>query len=281
MKNKINNAAFYYKKNKFTINLLLILLVGIFIKFCFYLYYNQFEYVTLESGKKYYLDVEKEFPIIFQDERHFVRVNMSRKLHHKYSAKRKEYNANEYFNGSREKYFDFWWNHLASTLEEDEIIDSLVNQINQLVKSGQTSYYGDDANALYATALVQNIPYDYIKYRVRISDTKYPYEVLYDNTGVCRETAVLLAKILGKMEYETSVVNIYKINHAVTGIKCPKDNENTIQGYCIIEPTGIRPIGTSDYKGGFWGQNKVEPRDFQFHKTSEGKTFSFNYTKRE
>ena len=84
-----------------------------------------------------------------------------------------------------------------------------------------------------------------------INYSRYPYEVIYDNEGVCGEKSELLAFLLREMGY--GVVFFYNKleNHESIGIKCPKKFSLDDSGYCFIETTGPSIITDSEieYEG--------------------------------
>lgn len=88
-----------------------------------------------------------------------------------------------------------------------------------------------------AISLVQNIPYDYDAYRKIYHRGRYPYEVLYDNKGVCGEKSRLLAFILKELGYGVVYFDFKDENHRAVGIKCPIQYSYRNTGYCFIETT--------------------------------------------
>lgn len=82
--------------------------------------------------------------------------------------------------------------------------------------------------------------------------SRYPYEVLYDTTGICEGRSELLAFLLREMGYGV-VLFYYPIeNHEAIGIKCPIEYSLNNSGYCFIETTGPSIISNSQdyYLGG-------------------------------
>ena len=101
-----------------------------------------------------------------------------------------------------------------------------------------------------AIKLVQNIPYDYQTLYSGSSVGRYPYEVLYDNTGVCGEKSQLLAFLLKELGYGVAIFEYSSENHRAVGILCDKGNYNT--KYCFIESTEPTQVGfiPQSYVGG-------------------------------
>lgn len=129
-------------------------------------------------------------------------------------------------------------------LNQQEIIDELVTKIKNISADG-------DTQVRIATNMIQNIPYDYNGTELN-SQLRYPYEVLYDNAGVCGEKSRLLALILKKLGYGAVLFIFEQENHEVVGIKCQKEYSYQNSGYCFIESTSPTIITYSEgtYVGG-------------------------------
>jgi len=94
--------------------------------------------------------------------------------------------------------------------------------------------------AMIAVSLVQNIPYDKLDKNISILsqalNSRYPYEVIYDNKGVCGEKSNLLAFLLKEIGYDVVIFHFQKENHEAVGVRCSSgDFEDT--GYCIFDST--------------------------------------------
>lgn len=109
-----------------------------------------------------------------------------------------------------------------------------------LVIEIQNSAKKRENQAKIAISLVQNIPYDNSDKNVSILSqalsSKYPYEVIYENTGLCGEKSNLLAFLLKELGYEAVIFHFYEENHEAVGIKCSSgDFKET--GYCVFDAT--------------------------------------------
>jgi len=103
--------------------------------------------------------------------------------------------------------------------------------------------------ARVAISIVQNIPYDdrNINLSINLGNTKYPYQVLYDNNGSCEEKSELLVLILKELNYSTAIFYYPYENHEAVGIGCPIKNSLNNSGYCFVETTA--PSIITDDKG--------------------------------
>ncbi len=95
-----------------------------------------------------------------------------------------------------------------------------------------------DDQARIAISLVQHIPY------IKGSPYRYPYEVLYDGSGVCFEKSLLLAALLKELGYKSSVLYFIPENHLAVGISCPEPYDFRGTGYCLVQATN--PIIMTD-----------------------------------
>lgn len=100
-----------------------------------------------------------------------------------------------------------------------------------------------DDQARIAISLVQNIPFGSANKTFQIGQFdfeyyRYPYEVLYENQGVCGEKSELLAFLLRELGYGNAFLYYSKENHEAMGIRCPIEKGIDGTGYCFIETTG-------------------------------------------
>ncbi|HEA46230.1 MAG TPA: hypothetical protein ENH99_00420 [Candidatus Pacearchaeota archaeon] len=126
-----------------------------------------------------------------------------------------------------------------------------------LVKKIQEISSDEDDQVRIAMSIVQNIPYgfsnrDIILGGASVNYSRYPYEVLYENEGICGEKSALLAFILREMGYGTAFFYYAQENHESVGIKCPVEQSVDGSGYCFIETTGPSIItdDSIEYVGG-------------------------------
>ncbi|HOW36667.1 MAG TPA: hypothetical protein PLK34_00225 [Candidatus Pacearchaeota archaeon] len=126
-----------------------------------------------------------------------------------------------------------------------------------LVKEIQNSAPTKLTQARISISLVQNIPWkvsekDKLFSGSRAYYSRYPYEVIYENEGVCGEKSELLALILKELGYETAIFYFQQENHESLGIKCPLLESFKSTGYCFVETSGPSIISDSSisYAGG-------------------------------
>ncbi|MCK4647801.1 hypothetical protein KAT24_02640 [Candidatus Pacearchaeota archaeon] len=103
----------------------------------------------------------------------------------------------------------------------------------------------------------------------KIDYARYPYEVLYDEQGVCGEKSELLAFILREMGYGTAFLYYPFENHETIAVKCPKRHSVGKTGYCFIETTGPSIITDDELEYVGVGKLSSEP---ELIVISEGKS---------
>ncbi len=113
-----------------------------------------------------------------------------------------------------------------------------------------------------AISIVQNIPYNSSGKKLNFvgaGDTeyqRYPYETLYDFSGLCGEKTELLSFLLKELGYGSASFYYKEENHEAAGIKCPVSESIAGSGYCFIETTG--PAILTDDKEEYFGVGVLE-----------------------
>ncbi len=143
--------------------------------------------------------------------------------------------------------------------KQREFLLPLVVQIQNLAPNNKVK------QARIAVSIVQNIPWNESDKAVRVGESRlgysrYPYEVLYDNGGICGEKSELLIYLLREIGY--GVVSFYhkEENHESVGVKCPIEYSLRDTGYCFIETSGpaIMSDNSIEYKGGITLKSESE-----------------------
>jgi len=121
---------------------------------------------------------------------------------------------------------------------------SIVDLLEQIIIQGKKNGLSDDQLAELIVAFVQSIPYDdqkaaNILARVGNETMDYPYEVLFENSGVCSDKSFLATVLLRKLGYGTALFVFENENHMAVGVRCPKEYSNYDSGYCFVETTSI------------------------------------------
>jgi hypothetical protein len=158
----------------------------------------------------------------------------------------------EYPSGQKKTRADFKLKVLDDRLQRAYLMP-LVKEIQNLAPDNKLN------QARIAISLVQNIPYAEkqgdidLGNGVVINPSRYPYEVVYSNKGVCGEKVELLAFLLREIGYGTSLIYYLEENHEALGIRCPVEESYNNTGYCFVETTGPSIISDSGVSYGFIG----------------------------
>lgn len=131
---------------------------------------------------------------------------------------------------------------------QSKYISPLVDKIKQVTDNS-------DDQARIAISIVQTMPYDWDTYNNQSATGKYPYETLYDQTGVCGDKSKLLALILKELGYGVVLFNFNLESHEAVGIKCPMEYSYQNSGYCFIEST--TPSIITDSQGNYVGAGEL------------------------
>jgi len=130
--------------------------------------------------------------------------------------------------------------------EEDNTISKIASDIKVVaLKNGLR----DDELLELTVAFVQSIPYDEDKLElVMHSDNPedlypmYPYEVLYNNKGVCGGKSFLAASLMKELGYGVALLYYSpivesEVGHIAPAVKCPMEYSSYNSGYCYAETT--------------------------------------------
>ncbi|MGA2122382.1 MAG: transglutaminase domain-containing protein [Methanoregula sp.] len=142
--------------------------------------------------------------------------------------------------------------------------------LDNLVKSIKSKSSDTDDQARIAISLVQQIPYDYSRLYSTSFKMRSPYEVLYDDKGVCSEKSLLLAYLLRELGYGTVLFEFPSQNHMAVGIKSSELYDYRDSGYAFVETAA--PSIPTDSQGDYVGVGKLTSTP-NIYKISDGISF--------
>ena len=139
------------------------------------------------------------------------------------------------YKGERPSLKDFILKDINDSVQKQALMP-LVVEIQNIAKD-------KDTQAKIAISFIQRIPYGNLQEQVLfnrkgIQDYRYPYEVVYDNKGVCGEKSELLILLLKELGFGTASFYYKYENHVAVGIRCPIEKSFNKSGYCFVETTG-------------------------------------------
>ncbi|MDD5464285.1 MAG: hypothetical protein PHP62_03990 [Candidatus Moranbacteria bacterium] len=125
--------------------------------------------------------------------------------------------------------------------ENDKSIASLATKLQDL---GLKHKLSDDQIVDLTLAFVQAIVYDDAKAKNILAQTNsetilYPYETLFQQSGVCSDKSLLAVALLREMGYGVAIFAYEQDNHMAIGIACPKNLSTYDSGYCYAETTSV------------------------------------------
>jgi hypothetical protein len=173
----------------------------------------------------------------------------------------------------------------SRVVENDNTMKEVADKLKTI---GQKAKFSDDEIAELALAFVQAIPYDEAKAKSPDLLPRYPYEVLYDNKGICSDKSFLIVSLMRELGYGVALFNYDSAQHIAPAIKCPQNYSSYDSGFCYAETTNTgfkigeiptidasnnlavvrAPIGT----GGV-SQSRTVLSDAKIYQVLEGKTY--------
>jgi hypothetical protein len=146
----------------------------------------------------------------------------------------------------------YYLEYLKSTLQR-KYLDDLLEKIQ-----GFATNQNDLARI--AISLVQRIPYDTDKVTYDLkynpfAKIRYPYEVIFDNKGICCEKSLLLAFLLKELGFGVVLFLFHDENHMAMGIKSPSEFGNYNTQYAFVETT--IPSIVTDTQGTYLESTKL------------------------
>lgn len=125
-------------------------------------------------------------------------------------------------------------------------------ELKKIADSIREKTPNQDDQARIAVSMVQHIPYDHsIDWSYDRYTMRYPYQVLYENKGICGETSILLAYLLKELGYGVVLFSFDQENHMTVGVRSPPAFSYKDTGYAFIETTSptIMTRADGEYEG--------------------------------
>ncbi len=187
---------------------------------------------------------------ILRGKKDFVNLEVYRGLNDYLS----ELPRNIYSDGQEVTRKDFKENFIGEEVQ-DVFLSELVIKIQNI-----TSDKIDQARI--AVSLVQNIPYGFSNKTSQFSNSvlihsRYPYEVLYDEKGICGEKSALLLFLLKKLDYESGFFYYPIENHEAVWIGCEEKER------CFVETTTPSIITFDNGYYSWFGYLSSDPQSFK------------------
>ena len=130
--------------------------------------------------------------------------------------------------------------------DKDTTIKDLATKIAAL---GAENKLNSDQILDLSACFIQNIPYDdakaarilgpdFAKQPISLVIPRYPYEILYDKTGICTDKTFLGAAIMEQLGYQSAIMTFDAQKHMSLGVAVPAGYGSFGTNYAIMELTG-------------------------------------------
>lgn len=150
--------------------------------------------------------------------------------------------VNDYYKSDLKKNIAYLANDNLSFVYTDKEDDTIKKLSDDIRAVGKAEDLDEDETLDLAACFLQSIPYDEAK-AVKILSTdkqypisevvpRYPYETLYDFTGICTDKSFLGVAVFRELGYESALLSFEKERHMSIGLGVPN---------------GYQELGTADY----------------------------------
>lgn len=185
-------------------------------------------------------EAEGEKEVTFDWKYKNQKYNLSEKLYDSYFKFYEDLPAELIFRGESEREWQAKNNALfLRDIAGDNTLPDLVAKIKLL---GEQKKLTENQVAELTVAFVQTIPYDYAELEEIArgeGEIDYPYEVLYENKGICSDKSFLAYALLKNLGYGVSLFLFAEDRHMAVGLKCPVEYSDYASGYCFVETTSL------------------------------------------
>jgi hypothetical protein len=185
----------------------------------------------------------KSFSWEYKNKEYSVIIDVNNSFYQKYKESQKDY---IYYGTLKSNWLEEYYAMFLKAKEGDKSIDYLAEQFKKIALDNN---FNKDQLADLAVSFIQAITYNQEKANYVLSGDSsakpnYPYETLYQRTGVCSDKTFLGYVLLKKLGFGVAIFDYSDIQHMALAISCSPDYstyENN--NYCYIESTNFFPIG--------------------------------------
>lgn len=184
-------------------------------------------------------NLSQNFYFKYKNEDNYLVLQLSTELYEAYKSSPKILNYQ--IDNKPENLRDAFYGIFLELKQGDTSIKELVAKGREVAISKNLT---DDELLEYLLALIQYIPYDYLKVENSLnSNPFFPYESLYLNKGVCSDKTFLALALIRELGYGGAILDFPEINHSALGLSCPLEYSVRGSGYCFVETTNYFPPG--------------------------------------
>ncbi|HOX10613.1 MAG TPA: hypothetical protein P5323_03470 [Candidatus Moranbacteria bacterium] len=198
---------------------------------------------TVQNAKQKFIpfpelsqSVVKKFQWEYKGKKYSLEKTLHQSVYDYYKSKPKEYSYSAELPANWEE------EYYAMFLKSDPADPTIAELVNQIKELGKKNNLSDDQIVELAIGFVQTIPYDDAKAANILQETGneemlYPYEVLWDQSGVCSDKSLLAYALLREMGYGVALFEFEQEKHMAAAVECPQNYSNYDSGYCFVETT--------------------------------------------
>jgi len=182
--------------------------------------------------------VEKTFSWEYAGKKYSLNQTLYTSVYNYYKSQNKEYvYSGTLPNNWEEEYYAMF----LKTNDADKSISEVASGIQNLGKKNNLT---DNQIVDLTLAFVQSIKYDDAKAKNILAQVGnetmlFPYETLYEQSGVCSDKSLLAYALLRQMGYGAALFIYKQENHMAVAVQCPKNYSTYGSGYCYGETTSV------------------------------------------
>lgn len=199
-----------------------------------------------ERKRMYAYPQRKVFEFEYQGEKMSLEVEMEARIKDNYVLAPHSYAyTGRLPRNWREDYYGMYLHH------KDDL--SVIGQLLAALRNLRPRASGDETAEMVVAFVQGAISYDWETFHnIDQGRIRYPYETLWDGTGVCSDKSMLLAKLLIELGYGVTFFTFERANHIALGILAPAGMGSYRTEYAFVESTSYTPIGRipDTYVGG-------------------------------
>ena len=182
--------------------------------------------------------VEKTFSWEYAGKKYSLNQTFYTSVYDYYKSQNKEYS---YVGTLPDNWEEEYYAMFLKTNDADKSISEVASGIQNLGKKNNLT---DNQIVDLTLAFVQSIKYDDAKAKNILAQIGnetmlFPYETLYEQSGVCSDKSLLAYALLRQMGYGAALFIYKQENHMAVAIECPKDYSTYGSGYCYGETTSV------------------------------------------
>lgn len=183
---------------------------------------------------------QKIFSFQYQSEIYQIVLDVDPALRHEYHANAQRQYLYDSSTAPPNNWQEDFYRMFLSHPDDSHIVEQLLQELIRVTDTNDHDMLVEVVVAFVQQAIAYN--WDTF-HRIEQCSTLYPYETLHDQTGVCADKSILLARLLVELGYDCVFFAFDAANHIAVGVRVPRGMDDYNSGYAYIETTSCGPIG--------------------------------------